>query len=130
MKNVIFFDGHCNLCNGFVNFLIKIDHKKKLKYAPLQGHTAEKLGLVGSNTLLDSVVYYRSSVEILEKSGAVFAIINDIGFPWSIANVFSFLPKKLNDFLYDKVAKNRFKIFGKKSICRLPKPEEKERFLS
>lgn len=67
--------------------------------------------------------------ELLTKSKAVIAVLNDIGGVWKVANIGKILPEKILNSAYDMVAENRYKIFGKKESCRLPTPEERGRFV-
>jgi predicted DCC family thiol-disulfide oxidoreductase YuxK len=125
-KQVIFFDGVCNLCNGFVDFLVRRDQEGHFLYAPLQGETAKKL--LGSDRELRSVVLW-SQGEIREKSDAALAVLQQLGFPWPLARVFWCVPGFLRDIVYDLVASNRYSLFGKRNSCRLPSPAEKALFL-
>ena len=123
---IIFFDGVCNLCNGFVDFVIDRDGGIH-KFASLQGETAQKI--LGERAIvLDSVILW-SDGKILEKSSAALSIANEMGFPWALSGIFWLVPRFLRDWVYDFVAKNRYRFFGKRETCRLPTPGEKARFL-
>lgn len=125
---VIFFDGVCGLCNGFVDFVLKIDKKNEFLFSPLQSDYA-KTHLPEEYTKdLKSVVYYHDG-KIISRSKAVIKILSEIGGLWKIAVVGNILPEKLRDSAYDMVAQNRYKIFGRKETCRLPTPEERSRFV-
>jgi predicted DCC family thiol-disulfide oxidoreductase YuxK len=128
-KKVVFFDGVCGLCNGFVDFLMKVDKKKSLTFSPLQSEFA-KIHLGPELTQdLSTVVYLREGVKST-KSEAVISILKDVGGFWKIAGIARYLPKSFLNHLYDAVALNRYNLFGKKDSCRLPTPEERERFIS
>ena len=136
---VVFFDGYCGLCSGVVDFLIARDKKRSLLYSPLQGETALKYLSDQERNDLDTVIVLKlgdggsldsnSSVK-LKKSEAVLAALKSLEGPWKLAaiagNVF---PKPLRDFIYDLVAKNRFKFFGRRDSCRVPSSEERALFL-
>ncbi len=126
--NVIYFDGVCGLCNGFVDFILKIDHKGIFKFSPLQSEYA-KTSLPPEYTQnLDSVVVSIDG-KTLRKSKAVMAALKKLGGFWGFVSLAGILPEAILNKVYDQVAENRYKIFGKKESCRLPTPEERERFL-
>jgi predicted DCC family thiol-disulfide oxidoreductase YuxK len=127
---IIFFDGVCNLCNGFVQFIIRHDKRGIFTFASLQSAYAASLpGLEAGvvNTL--STVVLQDGDRYYFKSTAALRIARMLGFPFSIAYVFIILPVPLRDVVYDWVARNRYKWFGKRDACWLPTPELKSRFL-
>ena len=129
-QDIVFFDGHCNLCNKTVDILIKIDQKKLLTYAPISGKTAREVRLKSSlNDDELSVVFFKNKHHIFEKSDAVIEICNKILPLGGFFLLFKLIPRFIRDFVYQLVAKNRYLLFGKKITCRLPSEEEQERFL-
>lgn len=127
-KPIIFFDGYCGLCNGFVDFVIARDHKKTFRYATLQGATAARLLSKEDVENLNSVVVFVHQ-QTFRKSRAVLQVFSDLGGRWKTLSFFGFLPTPLLDFFYDIVAKNRYRWFGKREVCRLPSKEERALFL-
>ena len=127
-KHIIFFDGVCNLCNGFVNLLIRYDKKNILYYAPLQGSTFRTLDVKPDTGDLSTIIYKRED-RIYFRSAAALRILNDLGGVWKIAMLFIIVPPFLRDAVYKFIANNRYRFFGKKETCRLPTPEERARFL-
>ena len=125
---VIFFDGHCNLCNGFVDFVIRWDKKRTFKVASLQGETAAQNLEPHHIAELSSVVLLRSQ-EIHTKTDAVFRIISDLHWALITVKLLLIIPSFIRDPFYNFIARNRYKFFGKKETCRLPSPEEKALFL-
>jgi len=125
---VVFFDGVCGLCNGFVRFLIRRDKQGFLKFAPLQGKTAAEYLHIKSEYPGDTVVFYTGG-KIYTESDAVLEIVSCLGFPWSGLRIFMYLPVKFRNMIYRLIAGNRYKWFGKYDSCRLPTKEEAERFL-
>ena len=123
---IIFFDGYCVLCNGFVDWLLKRDTKAIFKFASLQGETAKRL--LGQDIQLHTIIYFHDN-QRLEKSTAVFMILSDLGGLWKITKIFRLVPSFIRDSLYDLVAKVRYRVAGKRNSCRLPTPEEKQRIL-
>ena len=127
--NIILFDGVCNLCNSTVSFLIKYDTKQHLYFAAQQNPAGKKIieekGIKGVNNsvilIKDDIVYY--------KSDAIIAIAKLItGWP-SIFRYSYIFPKVLRNGIYDIIAKNRYRIFGKRTTCSLPSEANKHRFL-
>jgi predicted DCC family thiol-disulfide oxidoreductase YuxK len=125
---IVFFDGECNLCNGFINWLLRVDKAGKMKIASLQGESAKRLVTTGPGPGLESVVYLRDG-KMLERSSAVLMILFDLGGAWKFLSALMILPKSLRDAVYKLVAMNRSRLFGTRESCRLPTPEERERFL-
>lgn len=126
---IIYFDGVCGLCNGFIDFIIKVDKKKKFSFSPLQSEYAGKNLPEALTQDLKSVVYQNED-EIFLKSDAVIKIFLDLGGLWKLFGFARLLPIGFRNWLYDQVAANRYKIFGKKDTCRLPSAEERSRFVS
>lgn len=126
---VILFDGVCNLCNGFVRFVVRYDSRGRFAFAPLQSAVGEELlerhGLdtesFDSVVLVDGDRYY-------EKSDAALRILGRLDGPWPLAWPFLYLPRFVRDAAYDLVADYRYRIFGKKAECPIPDPEVRERF--
>ena len=128
-NHIIYFDGLCNLCNGFVDFVIKRDKSSKFRYAPLQGnHAREQLpNLSGKN--LKSIVYLKGE-HISVKSRAGLNILYDLGGLWRLTIILKIFPVFLADMVYNLIARNRYSWFGKRDTCRLPSEEEKALFLN
>lgn len=128
-RSIVFFDGACPLCNSFVNFMFKIDKKGVFHAAPLQGETAKRLLSLEETQNLKTIVLYEREKK-LYKSDAVLAIFKQTGPPWSLLCAFSFLPKNFRDFIYQIVARNRYKLFGKQDACSLPTQEQRAKILT
>ncbi len=126
--NVIYFDGVCGLCNGFVDFIMKIDKNSVFHFSPLQSEHAKNTLPAEFVQDLDSVVVQIDG-KTLRKSKAVFAVLKKLGGVWGMASIAGVLPESFLNRAYDMVAENRYKMFGKKETCRLPSPEERARFL-
>lgn len=126
---IVFFDGVCILCNSFVDILLKIDTKKVLRFASLQGEPAKALGNLPLESLIVVEHFGTPNQKIFRASQAVFRIFNALNGFWRIFGIFSVLPGWATDWLYFLIARNRHKLFGKRSSCRLPTADERERFL-
>ena len=125
---IIFFDGVCGLCNGFINFIMKVDKKKIFLFSPLQGEYANSNIPKHFSTDLKSVVLL-SEGKFFSKSQAVIRIMVEIGGIWKIALIGRIFPEFILDFFYGLIAKNRYHLFGKRTACRMPSKEKRSRFL-
>lgn len=129
LDRIILFDGVCNLCNNSVKFIIKRDTSGYFKFASLQGETGQRLLKKHSlNYDLNSFLLIEKE-KVYIKSSAALRVCSQLGGAWRILSIFRFLPPLFRDFLYDIVAKNRYKWFGKEENCILPLPKWKQRFL-
>lgn len=127
IEHLIAFDGVCNLCNFWVNFLIDHDRKQIFKFVSLQVLIDQKL-IESSESGMDSIRYFKKGI-IFKKSDAVLQIARSLGFPYSIFVAFIILPRSIRDFIYDFVARNRYRWYGKRDTCRIPTAQDRERFL-
>ena len=130
-KKIILFDGVCNLCNSAIQFIIKRDRKDIFRYAALQSELGQQLTKErGIDTqLVDSMILIEPGVAYFVKSDAALEISKEFGGLWSILQVFSWFPSALRNPIYDLVARNRYKWFGKKDQCMIPTPELQAKFL-
>jgi predicted DCC family thiol-disulfide oxidoreductase YuxK len=127
---VIFFDGVCNLCNRSVQFVIKKDKKKQFRFASLQGKAGQEL-LRQFNLPADqfnSFILVEGD-HIYNRSTAVLRMLRKLGSAWQLFYGFIIVPKFIRNAIYNWIARNRYKWFGKKNECMIPTPELKERFL-
>jgi predicted DCC family thiol-disulfide oxidoreductase YuxK len=127
---VVLFDGVCNLCSGVVQFLIPKDPNNWLRFASLQSPAGEHLRRAyGIDESVDSIVTIRNGRALTHTDG-VIAIGQALGGPlgW-LAAVVKFVPRPIRDAVYRLVAKNRYRMFGKKDHCWLPTPALRARFL-
>ena len=126
---IVFFDGVCNLCNASVQWLIKRDQKHQFRFAPLQGETAKlHLKITDENATPQSVILFENG-KVYQKSTAALRLAVKLGFPWFLAGIFFIIPRFLRDWVYDYIARNRYRWFGKKDACMIPTPELKALFL-
>lgn len=129
-RKIIFFDGHCNLCNGFVNAIIKLDKKNIFLFAPLNGNHAKNLLKKNNikNTTIDSVVLFNNN-SISYKSKAVIEILISLGGIYRVLVMTKIIPRAILDWIYDIVAKNRYSWFGKQNHCMVPDKKIISKFL-
>lgn len=124
---VLFFDGVCGLCNRTVDFVLKHDRRGTIRFAPLQGSTASERLPDEDRQRLDSVILQVGGT-IHKKSSAVVRLLRAMGGIWTLLGWLLWLiPRPLRDIGYVLVAMNRYRLFGKKETCRMPKPAERER---
>lgn len=155
-KTVVLFDGMCNLCNGAVQFILRHDSKGQFRFASQQSEAGQRLlaqhGVPASDALADRIVVIEGdkvwlqtegasrkgiadSIVVIEgdrswlESDAALHILHRLGGAWSFFYIFRWLPKPFRDAVYRWVARNRYRIFGKRENCMVPTPELRNRFL-
>lgn len=134
MKNqnskILLFDGECNLCNRTVQFIIKSDKKVNITFASLQSEVGKKLmkDKMIPESYSDSIVFIDHD-KVYFKSTAALRICLYLSALWPLLYVFVIIPDFIRNYIYDFVAKRRFKWFGKTTTCWVMTPELKERFL-
>jgi predicted DCC family thiol-disulfide oxidoreductase YuxK len=126
----VLFDGDCNLCNGAVQFILRRDRRAVFQFASLQSAAGRQL-LVAADApaqLPDSLVLVQNGVLAL-KSTAALHIARGLRWPWPLFAVFFVVPRLLRDLIYDWIARNRYRWFGKREACMVPTPALRARFL-
>lgn len=128
---IVYFDGVCNFCNSFINFLIKHDKKDYFRYTPLQSIAGEKF-LKENNlfTLNPETFYLYEKGKIYSRSTAALRLLKNMGWKFSWMYVFIIIPSMIRDVLvYNPIAKRRYKWFGKMNQCMVPTEEVKSKFV-
>ena len=129
-QKIVLFDGVCNLCSSSVQFILKHDKKNQFLFGSLQGHYGQEM--LQKYQLPSSEFNSFMLIEegnLYTKSTGALRMLKHIGGFWSLAYVFIIVPKFIRDAVYNLVARNRYKWFGKKNECWLPRPEWKAKFL-
>lgn len=130
-KQLILFDGVCNLCNASVQYVIQHDKNDHFRFAPLQSEIGraviKRFQLNTEDT--DSILLFSEENGLKIKSTAALHIAKHLGFPRNLLSVFLIVPTGIRNWVYDYVAKNRYKWYGKKEECMIPTPELKSKFL-
>ncbi|KGO94854.1 thiol-disulfide oxidoreductase DCC family protein [Flavobacterium subsaxonicum] len=130
-KKIILFDGVCNLCDATVQFIIKHDKKDVFRFVPIQSDLGQSIiqhiGIDTSKT--DSIILYEPGHAYYYKAEAALKIATALGGIYSGMAIFTILPKGLSNAVYDYIARNRYKWYGKKNDCMIPTPEMKAKFL-
>lgn len=129
-KKIILFDGVCNLCDSSVQFVIKRDKKDVFRFVALQSELGQKIVNHIEASSIDSTILYEPEKGFYTKAEAAFKILKDLGTAYRFLLVFSIFPKSILNFIYDYVAKNRYKWFGKKESCMIPTPDLSIKFLT
>nr|WP_162128663.1 DCC1-like thiol-disulfide oxidoreductase family protein [Flavobacterium phycosphaerae] len=131
-KKIILFDGVCNLCDSSVQFLIKHDKNDSFRFVSLQSDLGKKIIThIGIDlTKIDSLVLYEPGKAYYCKSQAVLRTANELGGIYRLLNLVAIFPTPFLNLVYDYIAKNRYRWFGKKESCRLPSPELLAKFLA
>ena len=130
-KKVILFDGVCNLCNNTVLKVIKNDKKNDFIFAALQSESGDKIinHLKIDISKIDSIILYEAGISYDIKSNAAIKVMNHLGGLWKLSYSFWIFPEFFRNIIYDFIAKNRYKWFGKKESCMIPTPELRAKFL-
>ena len=127
---IVLFDGVCNFCNASINFIIDRDNKGTFKFAALQSDIGQEIlkkhGLKQDD--FDSIILEKEGV-IYQKSDAALEIARNMDDFWKIFYVFKIIPAFLRNSIYDLIARNRYRIFGRTDACRVPTAELRGRFL-
>lgn len=127
---IILFDGVCNLCNGWVRFVIRRDPNAKFRFAALQSESglviSRKLGIPAGQ--LQSIVLVKGDKFTL-KSNAVLEIARSLSGIWPTFYFLKMLPRFFRDWIYDRIASNRYSIFGQRMECMIPTKELNSRFI-
>jgi predicted DCC family thiol-disulfide oxidoreductase YuxK len=130
-KQLILFDGVCNLCNSYVQFVIERDSQNKFLFASLQSDTGQNLlKHFGLETTGFKTLVLLQDKEIYTKSTGALRILKQLDGIWKISYIFILVPAFIRDFFYSFVAANRYRFFGKKEFCMIPSPKLKSKFLS
>jgi predicted DCC family thiol-disulfide oxidoreductase YuxK len=126
---IVYFDGYCNLCNAWVDRILRTERGARFYFAPLSGTTAkERLPAELHREGPDAIVLQEGE-RFLTGAKAAFRIARFLRWPYSMLRSLRIFPQKWADRVYSWIARNRYKWYGKRQECRLPSPKEKERFL-
>jgi predicted DCC family thiol-disulfide oxidoreductase YuxK len=127
---ILLFDGLCNLCNGSVQFILKRDPNGIFRFASLQSEEAEALleQYEDKPESLDSVVLLEGE-ELYARSDAALRVARRLTGLWPLLYAFILIPRPIRDSIYNWIARNRYRWFGKQDQCMMPRPEWKHRFL-
>ncbi|WP_338733903.1 thiol-disulfide oxidoreductase DCC family protein [Mangrovimonas cancribranchiae] len=130
-KQLILFDGVCNLCNSSVQYVIKHDKHNRFMFTALQSEVGQQIikDFNIETSKIDSILLYSSSKNLTHKSTAALKIASQLGFPRNLMSIFLIIPAFIRNWVYDYIAKNRYKWYGKREACMIPTPELKNKFI-
>jgi len=128
--NLVLFDGVCNLCNIFVIFIIRNDHRDLFRFVPLQSQAA--IELLGndypSGGEFETIIYHENG-QNYTRSTAVLRIARHLRFPWPLMWAFIVIPPVIRNYIYGVISKSRYRWFGKRDQCMAPTPELRKKFI-
>jgi predicted DCC family thiol-disulfide oxidoreductase YuxK len=129
-ERVIVFDGVCNFCNAFVNFVLERDSHGLFKFGTLQSSPAQEILRQFQLSTDDYETFLLlEQGKLFTKSTAALKILGQLGIPWSLLGVFMIIPRPIRDVIYDFIARHRYQWMGKSESCRVPTEEERQRFV-
>jgi len=136
-KHIILFDGVCKLCSGWVQFVYQRDPQAKIKFASVQSDAGKELlawsGLPANHN--DNETFHYETMVYIEhgkpyfKSEAFFNVVRQLQKPWPILALGEGAPVLMRDWLYDRIARNRYRLFGKRDLCLMPSGALSKRFI-
>ncbi|KAA3441862.1 DUF393 domain-containing protein [Mesorhizobium sp. SARCC-RB16n] len=127
---LIVFDGACVFCSGFVRMVVRLDRKARFRFATAQsplGETLFRKYNLPTNSYETNLVLV-GGVSFTRLDSFV-AVMSELGWPWRAARAVLLLPRPLRDWLYDRIARNRYALFGRKDSCEVPSAELRERLI-
>lgn len=132
-RHLVLYDGVCALCSRLVQFLLTHDRQCAFRFASLQSpkgrEAVEDSGSEDLTTFYVIANYQTTLARRLSKGRAALFVISALGWPWKVAGLFGALPTASLDRLYDLVARNRYRVFGRPDHCLTPRPEYRSRFI-
>lgn len=129
-KHIVLFDGVCNLCSSSVQFILRHDKKDQFLFGSLQGNYGQEvLKKYGMPSNEFNSFMLLEGEQLYTKSSGALRMLRHLGGGWSLLYAFIIVPKFIRDAVYNFIAQNRYRWFGKKEECWLPKPEWKKKFL-
>ncbi len=134
-KPIVLYDGVCGLCNRLTRFLLKHDHNDRLRFAPLQSDFASSIlrkhNVSASD--LDSVYVVtelgQATEHVLARSDAMVHLLSELGGVWGAAIIVKVIPRVVRDWVYNHVARNRYRVFGKYDACPVPNEKDRQKFI-
>ena len=130
-KKIVLFDGVCNLCEASIQFIIKHDKNDIFRFVAIQSDLGKEiLNYIKIDiSKIDSIILYEPGIAYYYKAEAALRIAKNLGGILTLVSVFRFLPNSITNLVYDFIAKNRYKWYGKKDDCLIPTPDLKAKFL-
>ena len=133
--SIVLYDGVCGLCNRLNQFLLKRDRKDRLRFASLQSEFAQRvlraheLDAADLDTVYVVLNHGTAGETALARSDAIIHAVQQLGGIWKIISLGKLLPRSLKNAIYNVVARNRYRVFGKSDSCVLPEPRHRQKFI-
>jgi len=129
-KPVMLFDGVCHLCSGSVRFAIARDPAANLRFAPIQSRHGQDFLRRRGLPLDDFETFYLiDNGRVFEKSTGFLRMVDSLRWPWPLLKIVRIVPRPVRDWFYDRIARNRYRLFGRRETCLVPTAEIVARFL-
>jgi predicted DCC family thiol-disulfide oxidoreductase YuxK len=124
------FDGVCNFCSGSVKLALAFDRARTLRFTPIQSPYGRALAIrAGLDPDAPNTFLFFDHGRALETSDAVLALAGRLPAPWRWFRVFRFVPRPVRDAAYGWIARNRYRLLGKREVCMVPSPQVRARFI-
>ena len=130
MKRIILFDGVCNLCNSAVLFVIRRDPTSIFTFASLQGDQGAEIARQHQIEITGNSFLLIENNKVYSHSTAALKVARELSGPVKLLYGFIIVPRFIRDWVYNVIARNRYKWFGKRETCMVPTPELEKRFLN
>jgi predicted DCC family thiol-disulfide oxidoreductase YuxK len=135
VRRIVLYDGLCGMCDGVVQFLLRRDKNDALRFAPQQGEAARQIlarhaldsGAIETICVIEN--YNSPQEHVRTKSDAALRIADSLGGIWRLTRAARLLPRCFRDACYDVIARNRYRIFGRRTECRMPTTHDQHKFL-
>jgi predicted DCC family thiol-disulfide oxidoreductase YuxK len=129
-QSLIVFDGECVFCSTFVRFVLRYDRDRRFSFTRAQSLLGQALY---RHYQLNPMNYETNLViragRLYEKLDALVTVMTSLGWPWRLFVVLRVIPRPIAAWLYDRVAKNRYRIFGRYQTCMVPSAELRARII-
>ena len=131
---VLLYDGTCGFCDGTVKFVLRVDRRGELRFAALDsGYGRSVIARHPALATVDSVVFVDdpggAAERVAIRSAAALRVAEYLGGPWRVLQVAALVPRPARDWLYDRFAAIRYRVFGRLETCPIPTPEVRARFI-
>lgn len=127
---IVVFDARCLLCSRWVRFLLKFDHRRRFRFASMQGATGKAL-LAGAGLDVDRLetLLLVDDGRAWQHTAAILRVLHALGWPWRLAWIGWLVPAPVRDAAYRSIARRRYALFGRSETCLVPPPRDAARFL-
>ena len=133
--HLLLYDGVCGMCNGIVRWVLAHDRRGKFRFASLQSPAAAAALAQFGTTAADLDTFYvvtnygDAGSRLLARADGAMFVMSALGWPWKGTGVLQILPASLRNYVYDRIARNRYRMFGRYDHCPVPSPEHRSRFI-